>query len=161
LRFEWRHFSLMQSNSTDPSFQIWNVKLSCDDPSGSYGLLPFLASLAARRQGAAAGDAFRLALMRARHRDHEVFSHEMVRRSAALAGLDALRFESDLADPELRTQLAQELHQGVQLNVFGPPTFCFLDTGDTSYLRVRELPHTSEEALDLFLSFRRLLRDYP
>ena len=75
--------------------------------------------------------------------------------------LDLARFESDLDDPELRTQLAQEHHQAGQLHVFGTPTFRFMDSGDTAYLRIRELPRDPALMVDLFERYRSLLTDYP
>ena len=161
LRFEWRQFSLMQNNSKEPDFQIWNDRLDASDPSGTGGLLPFLAGLAARRQGCAAGDAFRLGLQRARHMDHRSFSHGTILQVADSCGLDVEQFSSDLDDPELRTELAQEHYQAEQLNIFGTPTFRFRDTGDTAYLRLRELPRDRGEAVDLFMKYRSLLTDYP
>lgn len=161
LSFDWRHFSLVQANSKEPDFQIWNEKLSPEDPSGNGGLLPFLASSAARRQGCAVYDAFRLELLRARHRDHLPFTTGTIMTVAVRVGMDAERFESDLRDPELRTQLAQEHYQARKLYVFGTPTFHFCDTGDVSYFRIRELPGSRDEAVALFERFHSLLADYP
>lgn len=161
LTFEWRLFSLVQNNRTDKEFQIWNEKLDDSDLTGTQGLLPFLASLAARRQGAQLEDTFRLALQRARHVEHKSFTAQVISEVAAASGLDLSRFESDLQDPELRTQLAQEHHKAEQLNIFGTPTFRFTDTGSTSYFRIRELPADREQAVDLFERYRGLLADYP
>lgn len=161
LSFSWRLFSLMQSNSKDPSFQIWNDRLDFEDPSGSGGLLPFLATLAARCQGDETESAFRLALQRSRHQDHQSFSFENIVTVAEQAGLDADRFRSELDNPELRTRLSQEHHQAEQLNVFGTPTFRFTDTDDTAYLRLRQLPRDPAEAVELFSRFRSMLADYP
>lgn len=161
LTFEWRLFSLIQNNSKEPGFQIWNDRLDEEDPSGTGGLLPFLASLAARCQGRELEDAFRLGLMRARHAEHQAFSRQVILRVAEASGLDLARFESDLDDPELRTQLAQEHHQAGQLHVFGTPTFRFMDSGDTAYLRIRELPRDPALMVDLFERYRSLLTDYP
>jgi len=161
LDFRWRLFSLVQSNSKDPGFQIWNEKIDHEDPTGSGGLLPFLASLAARRQGLDAENVFRLNLQRERFTGHRAFSCELMLEVADRSGLDLQRFRADLGDPELRTQLAQEHHEAEQLNVFGTPTFRFLDSGATAYLRIRELPRDSEEAVDLFDRYRSLLTDYP
>lgn len=161
LEFRWHHFSLVQSNSKEPGFQIWNDRLDSGDPSGTGGLLPFLASLAARRQGEKAGSAFRLGLQRARHMEHQSFSMETIESVASQCGLDPEQFRSDLNDPELRTELAQEHHHAEQLNIFGTPTFRFCQTGDTAYLRLRELPLNRTEAVDLFMKYRSILSDYP
>lgn len=161
LRFEWRLFSLVQSNSTDPGYQIWNDRLDGADPSGGRGLLPFLASLAARRQGRELEDAFRLALQRARFQEHRTYGLPDIIAAAEASGLDTARFRDDLDDPELRTQLAQEHHTAVCGNVFGTPTFLFTDTGDSAYLRLKELPRSAGEAVELFSRYRSLLSDYP
>lgn len=161
LEFQWRLFSLVQSNSKDPAFQIWNEKLDHQDPTGTSGLLPFLASLAARRQGTLLENKFRLNLQRLRFAEHRSYDCDAMHEAAEGAGLDLSRFRADLADPELRTQLAQEHHEASQLNVFGTPTFRFLDSGATAYLRMRELPRDQAEAVDLFVRYRSLLVDYP
>lgn len=161
LTFEWLHFSLYQSNSSDKSFQLWNERLDPEDSTGTKGLLPFLASGAARQQGPELFSEFQLSLLRARHRDHQPFSYATLRAAAQVAALDLDRFERDLEDPELRTALAQEHYRAVKLEVFGTPTFHFQDSGVMSYLRIRELPHSQEEAVGLFTGFRELLVDYP
>src|SRR5690606_33392297 len=115
----------------------------------------------ARRQGRDREDAFRLALQRARHVEHKPFSMQVINEVAAASGLDTDRFESDLADPELRTQLAQEHHRAEQQHIFGTPTFSFNDTGSTAYLRIKEVPVDADEAIDLFNRYRSLLADYP
>ena len=161
LRFEWRHFSLYQSNYRgNDRWQLWNDPVDSNDASGAKGLLPFLASCAARRQGPARFDTFRLALMRARYRDHRPFDAASIRAVAAEAGLHMPRFDSDLSDPECRTVLAQEHHRAACRDVFGTPTF-FLEEGQGAYFRIRELPRDSAEALSLFEDFRNLLENYP
>ncbi len=161
LSFEWRHFSIFQADYPGrDGWQLWNEPLDDADGGGCKGLLPFLASCAARRQGTEAADRFRLALLRARHRDGEPFDLPTVQRVAERASLHMAAFERDLSDPELRTQLAQEHHKAVCLDVFGTPTFAFPD-GDIAYLRARQLPRDRDEAVRLFSSFRGLLRDFP
>ena len=161
LTFQWRHFSLYQSNYAGGNgWQLWNQKLSLDDAGGDKGLLPFMASCAARRQGAEKHAVFRLELMRARHRDHKPFVLKTLREVAEHAALDLSRFESDLANPECRTVLAHEHHHAVSQDVFGTPTFSFA-SGHTAYLRIKEVPRTSEEAVALFTNYRELLEHYP
>jgi predicted DsbA family dithiol-disulfide isomerase len=159
--FEWQHFSLYQNNSSDKAFQLWNEKLDPADTTGTKGLLPFLASGAARLQGEELFSNFQLALLRARHLDHQPFSLGTVFGVAEESGLNLEDFERDLDDPELRTQLAQDHHRAVNLEVFGTPTFLFHDSGAMSYLRIRELPRSASEAVGLFTDFRKLLVDYP
>ena len=161
LDVEWRHFSLYQFNH-DPRerWQLWNEPIDPEDDMGSKGLLPFLASQAARKQGPEAFAAFRLGLLRARHRDHRPLSRATIDDVANCAGLHVPRFEDDLANPECRTVLAQEHHYAAARDVFGTPTFV-LPGGAMSYLRIRELPDGPSEALQLFRDYRHLLETYP
>jgi predicted DsbA family dithiol-disulfide isomerase len=160
LSFTWRHFSLYQNNYQGrDGWQLWNQKLSFDG-SGDQGLLPFLASCAARLQGKEKHDSFRLGLMRARHRDHKPFTLRTVREVAEEAGLELSQFESDFANPERRTVLAQEHYQAVTRDIFGTPTFAF-ENGHTAYFRLREYPCTPAEAVELFSFYRRWLEDFP
>jgi predicted DsbA family dithiol-disulfide isomerase len=161
LRFAWSHFSLYQSNHpAGDGWQLWNQRVDPNDPTGGKGLLAFLASTAARRQGPEAFDAFRLALLRARHRDHRPLDRPTVVDVAAGAGLHMACFERELADPEGRTQLAKEHHEAAALHVFGTPTLRF-PSGDTAYLRLKQLPEDGEASLELFRRVRAMLADYP
>ena len=161
LRFEWRHFSVFQADHGDANGQqLWNAGIDDTDPMGNWGLQPFLASCAARRQGPEAFDRFRLDLLRARHVEGRPLTRRTHSAVAEAAGLHLARFETDLADPELRTCLAQEHHQAARRDVFGTPTFA-LANGHLAYFRVRELPVDEEEAVRLFLAFRGLLEDFP
>lgn len=162
LRFEWHHFSLVQAHraTVGDAAQLWNDRIDPDDAMGGRGLRAFLASSAARRQGPEAFDRFRLGLLRARHRDGVALTEPTMTAVAETAGLQLARFERDLADPELRTCLAQEHHRAVDRDVFGTPTFAFRD-GAVADLRIRELPHGRREAVTLFRAFRDLLETYP
>lgn len=161
VRFDWRHFSLYQANHrNDDGWQLWNERVDARDPSGSWGLLPFLASSAARQQGADAYDAYRLELLRARHRDHRPLDGTTIHDVARSAGLHLACFERDLADPEARTVLARDHHQAASLHVFGTPTFRF-GSGDTAYLRLKALPPEGDASLALFQRVRAMLVDYP
>lgn len=161
LDFVWTHFSLYQSNHRgDDGWQLWNDPLDPDDDGGSKGLLPFLASSAARKQGRVEHDAFRLALLRFRHRDMRPLDLGTVMAAAEVARLHLACFERDLADPEARTALAREHHAGAAEHVFGTPTFRFA-TGETAYLRLRELPGDRAASVELFERVRAMLSDYP
>ena len=161
LRFEWVHFSLYQANHRGgDGWQLWNHAIDPDDPTGSKGLVPFLASLAARKQGEDAFAAYRLALLRARHRDHRPLSSHTVMAVAEETGLHLACFERELADPEARTALARDHHRGASLHVFGTPTLRFA-SGDTAYLRLKELPPDGTPSIELFGRVRAMLRDYP
>ncbi len=161
LRFEWVHFSLYQANHpSGDGWQLWNERLGDHDDTGTMGLLPFLASTAARRQGRASHDAFRTALLHARHVDHRPFHLSTMMEAAEEARLHLACFERDLADPEARTTLAREHHRGVAARVFGTPTFRF-PSGDTAYVRLREVPSDRDDAVALFERVRGMLADYP
>lgn len=165
LHFEWHHFSLYQFNHQlrqggRATWQLWNERIEPDDESGAWGLLPFLASQAARRQGEDAFRAFRLGLLRARNRDHRPVTRDTIDQVAACAGLHVPQFANDLANPECRTVLAQEHHRAAALDVFGTPTFAF-ESGHMAYLRIRALPSDPDEAVRMFGDYRRLLETYP
>ena len=159
--FTWRHFSLYQNNYQGTSnWQLWNDPVDFDDDSGGKGLLPFLASCAARRQGRAAHDAFRLTTLRARHRECRPLTLKTVFAAAEVAGLHLPSFEQDLGNPESRTLLAKEHHQATSLDVFGTPTFHF-PSGHLAYFRIGKLPASPREAVDLFVNYQHLLEAYP
>lgn len=161
LRFEWRPFSLYQSNyAGSDGWQLWNQRIDPDDEHGSLGLTPFLASCAASRQGEALHDAFRLALLRARYVDCRPYHARTMLEVAEQVGMHLPRFESDLNDPECRTRLAHQHHRASCQHVFGTPTFRFQD-GHAAYFRIRELPADRDEAIALFRSFRDMLERFP
>jgi predicted DsbA family dithiol-disulfide isomerase len=161
LRFSWSHFSLYQANHPGgDGWQLWNERVDPSDPTGGKGLMAFLGSTAARRQGEEAFGAFRLGLLRARHRDHRPLDRPTVLDVAADAGLHMACFERELADPEARTHLAKEHHEAAALHVFGTPTLRF-PSGDTAYLRLKQLPEEGEASLELFRRVRAMLVDYP
>lgn len=161
LVFEWRHFSLYQNNYCGgDGWQLWNDRLDEQSENGNKGLLPFLASCAARKQGKPLHNAFRHALLRARHRDHRPYGRDTVLEVAYSAGLELPRFLSDLADPEARTVLAHEHYRAKALDIFGTPTFQFA-SGHIAYFRFTLLPRTPEEGVRLFSDYRRFLESYP
>ncbi len=160
-RFDWRHFSLYQSNyDGDDGWQLWNEPVEEASNSGSRGLLPFLASSAARRQGAESYDAFRLQLLRMRHVEQRPFHRVTVLEAADRAGLHRATFERDLGDPEMRTSLAREHHAAVAADVAATPTLLF-PSGDAAYVRIAEVPRDETEALALFERVRSLLEEHP
>jgi len=161
VRFAWHHFSLYQAAyaGRDPWF-VWNEPLDPADETGGRGLLAFLASLAARRQGPDAADRFRMHLLRARHREGRPFDDATVRAAAAAAGLHLPRFESDLADPEARTLLARQHCEALEREVRVTPTFVFPD-GSRACVRLACAPEGGEAAADLFDGVRDLLSRHP
>lgn len=161
LEFDWRHFSAYQARQAEPeAWQLWNERLDPGDASGCRGLLPFLASVAARRQGREAFDRFRLGLLRARHQELRSYDEGTIRAVAAGAGLHMARFERDLSDPEARTELAHEHCAASRAEVHATPTVVFPE-GHTAWLRIKALPADRDEAVRLFASLQELLSAYP
>jgi predicted DsbA family dithiol-disulfide isomerase len=161
IEFDWRHYSLFQGDhDKSDGWQLWNERIDPADENGTKGLLPFLASCAARRQGEGPFRIFRLGLLRARHQDHRPLDLATIRFVAECSGLHLPQFDDDLANPEGRTHLAHEHHRAVDADVFGTPTFVFPD-GHGAYLRLRQLPGDEREAVELFRDYRDLLANYP
>ena len=161
VRFDWRHFSLYQANYRgSKAWHVWNQKLDDGDETGCKGLLPFLASTAARKQGREAFDRFRLGLLRARHRDRAPLTRDLMLACAEQAQLHLACFEQDFDDPELRTVLAHEHCRAAREDVFGTPTFAF-PGGHAAYFRLREVPADRVEAVALFRGFHEMLTRYP
>lgn len=165
LHCDWKHFSLYQSNyKGNKNWQLWNDKLDTASDNGSKGLLPFLASHAAKRQGEDKFQAFRLGLLRACHRDHQPLRKDTIWQVAERVGLHMPTFASDLDDPECRTAFAHEHMQAAALDLFGTPTLRFRQgygSDHIAYLRIREVPVSLEEAVDLFQTYQQLLCRYP
>jgi predicted DsbA family dithiol-disulfide isomerase len=160
LKFKWQHFSLYQSNNKVNGWQLWNETVDPCDESGTKGLLPFLASCSARRQGRELYDAFRLGVLRARHRDCLPLTLETLTKIARQVDLNMSEFEKELNNPEVRTRIAQEHHNAKAMGIFGTPTFHF-ETNHLAYFRIAHLPQTVEEAVNLFSDYRRMLETYP
>lgn len=161
VQFRWHHFSIYQSRAVrNGQAQLWNARIDPQDETGGKGLLPFIASCAARRQGEDAYRAFRLGALRAYHRHCRPFTLGVLTEVARNAGLHMPRFESDLANPERRTVLANEHHQAVTLNIMGTPTFQF-PNGQMACLQLSLVPARRDEAVALFESYRNLLETFP
>lgn len=160
LEFRWHHFSLHQGANAHGDTQLWNGRIDPDDDSGGRGLLPFLASCAARAQGEEVYRAFRLAAMRAYHRQGRPYTREVLVEVAEAAGAHMPSFERDLANPERRTILAHEHHQALAQSVSATPTFRF-ESGQMGVLRLRQVPCGSEAAVGLFTACRALLESHP
>lgn len=170
LIFEWRHFSMFQHDhdtrrqllggNGKPGWQLWNDKIADNDGSGCKGLLPFLASQAARRQGPDAFKRFRLGLQRAAHRDYLPLHRETIVAVAVSADLHLPTFLDDLDNPESRTVLAQEHMGAVAADVVNTPTVVFPGT-HVAHVKLQQLPLDTAEAVSLFQDTRRLLERYP
>ena len=133
----WRYFSLIQVNSKDDGWTIWDAL-----DSEARGRLAFKAAEAARRQGAF--DDFHMALLRARHEKRvDIDDVAVVERVAEDSGLDLDRFRMDIADPQIVSALERDHRAAVaEYGVFGTPTFVF-DAG-AAYVRLSEPPEASD-----------------
>ncbi len=169
LQFIWRHFSLWQSNyqpteGDDPDKKLWQQPLDdavfAGEDRGGWGLLPFLVSIAGKKQDASKEDALRLAIFRSYHQEDKPFSKEVLLECAASVGLDADMLAADLDNPAHRETLAHEHEEAKSHHVFGTPTFHF--EGDhLAYFRVRALPEDDAAAVKLFADYRAMLDNYP
>ncbi len=162
LKFELRHFSLVQGNHPDnahsrhlPVWWLTDQARGEGSAAQSSSLLAFLADRAAARQGEAAHWAFALALLRIKHQDKAELSGDTIREAAQQAGLDLPRFESDLGDDAaLRAELQADLAAAAELGVFGTPTFAM--PGHAAYFRFANLV-APEQVLDTWNVYRSVL----
>jgi len=138
IEVRWRYFSLIQVNSKDEGWTIWDAL-----DSEARGRLAFKAAEAARRQGAF--DDFHMALLRARHEKRvDIDDVAVVEQVAEDSGLDLDRFRTDIADPQIVSALERDHRAAVaEYGVFGTPTFVF-DAGATAYVRLSEPPEASD-----------------
>jgi predicted DsbA family dithiol-disulfide isomerase len=130
----WRYFSLIQVNSKDEGWTVWDAV-----DAEARGRLAFKGAEAARRQGAF--DDFHMALLRARHEQRaDIDDVAVVEQVAEDSGLDLDRFRKDIADPQIVSALERDHRAAVaEYGVFGTPTFVF-DAGATAYVRLSEPP---------------------
>jgi predicted DsbA family dithiol-disulfide isomerase len=138
IEVRWRYFSLIQVNSKDEGWTVWDAP-----DSEARGRLAFKAAEAARRQGAF--DAFHMALLRARHEQRaDIDDMAVVERVAEDSGLDLDRFRKDIGDPKIVSALERDHRAAVaEYGVFGTPTFVF-DGGAVAYVRLSEPPEASD-----------------
>jgi predicted DsbA family dithiol-disulfide isomerase len=154
----WRYFPLEQVNSAEgPEWKLW------EQPSNykSRGRVAFHGAIAARRQGDEAFERFHYTLFDLKHaegKDHG--RRETVLEAAEKAGLDLEKFERDLDDSELLSDMGEDYEFGHgELGVFGVPTFVF-PNGGSAYVRILPAPD-GQEAVDVFDDFVRTVRDRP
>ena len=139
VRVNWRYFSLVQVNSREPSWSVWEAS----GAQAVHGRLAFASAEAARRQGGF--DRFHLALLRARHRDgRDIDDVRVVEEVATQAGLDLRRFRDDIAAGDVLEQLKRD-HTAARdrHGVFGTPTFLF-PSGAAAYVRLAQVPDAKD-----------------
>ena len=159
LSFDWVHYSLYQGNYKGDDWRLWEDALVSDAKDGGKGLLPFLASCAVKEQGEEVFNSFRLALMRAHHVGEKPFTKEVVFEVAGEVGADVEGLEHHLDSPETREALARDHQRAVSKGVTATPTFKFTG-GNLSYFRFDALPGDTEEAVNFFQDYRKML-SYP
>ena len=153
VRPQWGFFSLSQNHEArggTPEPPTWERNPQ------AKGLPAFLAATAARAQGEDAGNRFRLALQRARHKDHlPVDQHSTHRLAAERAKLDVARWELDVQTADFGT-LAAEHTEAVRRGVFGVPTLVWPE-GRSYYLKITELI-PGDRAVALFVAIETVHR---
>jgi len=161
LQITWRSFSLEQANrgnrETAPGWRVWEQP----DDYPSRGLWAFRAAEAARDQGRAPYDRYRMALLRAKHEERQDIADKRVLcELARQADLDLDRFQADLADRQLLTRIGADHTRAIQeFDAFGTPTLVF-GPGQAAYVKMLP-PPPAEEALAVFDTIRAMLVDAP
>jgi predicted DsbA family dithiol-disulfide isomerase len=160
----WRYFSLYQINHEgESSWRIWQQP--SQDPDWQQrdyapSLRSFWAAEAARQQGLTAFQRFHRALLGARHQQgRSLAKPETVRYAAETAGLDMSQFREALQDARCLERLAADHVQAVERDIFGTPTFVFLDAVP-AYLKLAQTP-TPEQSLGFWHEFYRTVAERP
>lgn len=140
---DWRFFSLNQVNHRlRDGWKIWeqpsqDADWEAQDSARSTRF--FWAAAAASRQDDDAFQRYHLAQIRAIHADgQEVDDWDTIRGIAHAADLDMARFNADIEDPTCLARLEEEHQAGVELKVFGTPTFVF-DKAAPAYLKLTKV----------------------
>jgi predicted DsbA family dithiol-disulfide isomerase len=144
LAVEWYAFPLEQVNSTQgPEWKLWEQP----DEYKSRGLWAFRAGEAARLQGKEAFERFHVALLRARHVEkRDIADRDVLVDVAEGVGLDAGRFQQDLARRSLLAEIGEDYTRGVEEHgVWGTPTLVF-NGRQAAYLKLRPAPPPDESA---------------
>lgn len=159
LSIDWKYFALEQVNAPlESGWKLWEQPEDYMPRSGHTdrrSLLAFWAAEAARQQGAAAFDRFRMALYHARHRDggFDFGQRDNFTPIAERAELEVAQFQRDFADRSLLDALRRDHEEGrAKYQVFGVPTICF-DDENAFYLKLAVVPPT-EDSVPLFEELR-------
>jgi len=157
-RITWKFFPLEEVNAPPESeIPLWELPAE----RRSRGRDSLHAAAAARRQGPEAFARFHAALLALKHEqelDHG--KQATLVQAAEEAGLDLTRFEADLADRSLLTQIRDDYLEARGTHaVFGVPTFVF-PNGQAAYLQVLP-PPPPEEAVSFWHDFVHSVRDRP
>ena len=153
LAINWKYFSLEQvNNQNGPDWKLWEQPE--DYP--SRGRRAFLAAEAARCQGEAAFNRFRMALLRARHEQScDIADVNTLIEVAESSGLEMPWFQECLSNCQLLSKLAEDHALALEtLGVFGTPTLVF-PGGQAVFLEIMPVP-PPKECLQLFKEIRHL-----
>ncbi len=154
LTINWKYFSLEQVNSQQgPQWKIWEQPESYS----SRGLSAFRAAEAARRQGEAVFSSFHIALLRAKHEQHQdIADIKTLIEVAESVDLEMTQFQEGLGDRRLLAKLAADHSFAVEtLGIFGTPTLVFPER-QTIFLKMSS-PPSPEESLSVFAELRYLV----
>jgi predicted DsbA family dithiol-disulfide isomerase len=161
LQITWRSFSLEQANrgnrETEPGWRVWEQT----DDYPSRGLWAFRAAEAARIQGSAPYDRYRMALLRAKHEERQdIADRRVLCELAEQADLDLGRFQADLADRQLLARIGTDHTRAIEeFDAFGTPTLVF-GPAQVAYVKILPPPPV-EEALAVFDTIRAMVANSP
>ncbi len=153
LTINWKYLSLEQVNSQQgPQWKIWEQPEDCS----SRGLRTFRAAEAARQQGEAAFSSFHIALLRAKHEQHQdIADMNTLIEVAESVDLEMTQFQKNLGDRRLLAKLAEDHTFAVEtLGIFGTPTLVFPERR-AIFLKMSS-PPPPEESLSVFAELRYL-----
>lgn len=160
LSFKWKHYSLAQGNyKGNDGWQLWQDKLDENSRNGSKGLLPFLASYAAKQQNDDYQN-FRLKMFQNYHDESHAYNQENLVSLAETSGLNKAQFEKDLHSQAARDTLEQDHTEAISKDISATPTFVF-NSGAAAYFRFKTLPQSTKEATQFFLDYRNMIENYP
>jgi predicted DsbA family dithiol-disulfide isomerase len=154
---DWQPFSLAQINSDkDEDFKYWEQPGAYDGSDTT--LLAHRAGLAAKRQGPEAFDAFRIAILKARHEDKkDLMDPAVVEDAAVKSGIDMGQFKEDLDDPDLLRQIGESHTRAVEeYGAFGVPTYVF-PSGNAAFIKMFIPP--DDQAVEVYNTLTKFVGD--
>jgi predicted DsbA family dithiol-disulfide isomerase len=154
----WKYFPLEQVNADEgPDWKLWEQPANYK----SRARVAFHGAIAARRQGDEAFERFHYTLFDLKHIDGKDHGRrETVLEAAEKADLDLKKFQHDLDDPSLLSEMGVDYEHGrEEFGVFGVPTFVFAN-GGSAYIKILPAPD-GEEAVEAFDDFVHTVRDRP
>jgi predicted DsbA family dithiol-disulfide isomerase len=116
------------------------------------------AGLAAKRQGPEPFDAFRIAILKARHEDKkDLMDPAVVEDAAVKSGIDMGQFKEDLDDPYLLRQIGESHTRAVdEYGAFGVPTYVF-PSGNAAFIKMFIPP--DDQAVEVYNTLTKFVGD--